>query len=268
MRILFALTTVVIMLSYDEFQNLYRLGEYSTKTSASQYSGLDLDWVLAQSQLLATAARQPLNRPTNSSIASDLGNEVLLGDNAPPHLNPAKNNKQPPSQRISPDNSDVGDPSLPADGIRVSYREDEEFSDEEAVAKADCNFALSSPLRQNLDSDVNFLSHSVEISDNFYFQDVLIRDEPPKAPAARGKKRWQMTDLPCGMNDKEAWRKVLIPTVYWYLGNKRDVWIYDDDELASDLGRIISAVYPSSLRQEVTVEGPIFRIVSIISFSI
>jgi hypothetical protein len=88
-------------------------------------------------------------------------------------------------------------------------------------------------------------------------------DEPPKAPAARGKKRCQMSDLPSGMNDNEAWRKMLIPTVYWHIGNQRDVWIYDDDVLASDLETIITAVYPSSSRQQVTVDGPIFRIVSI-----
>jgi hypothetical protein len=88
-------------------------------------------------------------------------------------------------------------------------------------------------------------------------------DEPLKAPAARGKKRWQMSDLPHGMNDNEAWRKMLIPTVYWHFGNQRDGWIYDDDKLASDLGKIISAVYPSSLKQRVSVDGPIFRIVSV-----
>jgi hypothetical protein len=92
--------------------------------------------------------------------------------------------------------------------------------------------------------------------------------EPRKA-AARGKKRWQMSDFPTGMNDNEAWRKVLIPTVYWHLGNQRDVWIYDNNKLCSDLEMIVSAVYSStSSRQQVIVDSPIFRIVSIFYFYI
>ena len=77
-----------------------------------------------------------------------------------------------------------------------------------------------------------------------------------------------MSDLPRGMDDNEEWRKMLIPTVYWHFGNQRDIWIYDDDDLASDLRKIISAVYPSSFRKKVTVEGPIFCIVSRIFFNV
>ncbi|KAN0107017.1 hypothetical protein V8E52_010576 [Russula decolorans] len=114
-------------------------------------------------------------------------------------------------------------------------------------------------MKQIPSSDVSCLPSLIEISDDYDIQDDFIMDEPPKA-AARIKKRWQMSDLPRGMNDNEAWRKMLIPTVYWHFGNQRDVWMYDDDQLASDLGTIISAVYPSSLRQRVTVDSPVFRI--------
>lgn len=208
-----------------------------------------------------------------------------MDDNTLPRLHPAKKNphrfqppsKQPPKQS-SPETFDLSDSPSPADNnipkiqvdppaIEVWNRDDEEHSDEEAAAGAERHFMLSSPMKQNPDSDVGCLSSLVEISDDFNIQDDLIVDEPPKAPPVRGKKRWQMSDLPRGMNDNEAWRKMLIPTVYWHFGNQRDVWMYDDNELASDLGKIISAVYPSSLRQRVTVDGPIFRIVSIL-FSI
>ena len=70
------------------------------------------------------------------------------------------------------------------------------------------------------------------------------------------------------MTDNEMWHKMLIPTIYWHFGNQRDMWIYDDNELASNLGEIISSVYPSYLRQHVTVDSPIFRIVSISFFYI
>jgi hypothetical protein len=223
---------------------------------------------------------------------SDLDNEVLVDDNSPPHLRPAKNypyNFQTPSKQQpnwnapetpeTPNALDCSDSPMPADAnipmirvdspsVEVKDRYDE-FSDEEAAAVAERDFALSSPMKPNRSSDVSYLPSLIEISDDFDIQDDLIVEEPPpKAPAARGKKRWQMSDLPHGMNEHEAWRKMLIPTVYWYLGNQRDVWIYGDDNLASDLGKIISAVYPSTLRPRVTVSGPIFRIVSLFFFHI
>jgi hypothetical protein len=194
-------------------------------------------------------------KPTAATIRpSDLDNQVLVDDNTPPRLHPAKNTShgfRPPSKQVD----------LPT--IEVTYRDDEESSDKEAAAGAERDFTLSSPMKQNLNSDVSWLPSLIEISDNFDIQDDLIVNEPPKALAARGKKRWQMSDLPRGMNHNDAWRKMLISTVYWHFGNQRDVWLYDDDELASDLGKIISAVYSSSLRQWVTVDGPIFRIVRI-----
>ena len=284
------------MLSFEEHQILFHLGEYSSETSSLQYGGLNPDW--ARPPYSEPLARRPLNPPANpfkplsaapTTRPSDLDSQALVYDNAPPRLHPVKYNShgfQPPSPRPpkqnlpeTSDDSDVSDSLPPSEAntipetqvgpptIEVKDRDDEDLSDEEAAAIAERHFTLSSPMKQIPSSDVSCLPSLIEISDDYDIQDDFIMDEPPKA-AARIKKRWQMSDLPRGMNDNEAWRKMLIPTVYWHFGNQRDVWMYNDDQLASDLGTIISAVYPSSLRQRVTVDGPVFRIVSILFFCI
>jgi hypothetical protein len=284
------------MLSFEEHQILFHLGEYSSETSSLQYGGLNPDW--AQPPYSEPLARRPLNPPANpfkplsaapTTRPSDLDSQALVYDNAPPRLHPVKYNShgfQPPSPRPpkqnlpeTSDDSDISDSLPPSEAntipetqvgpptIEVKDRDDEDLSDEEAAAIAERHFTLSSPMKQIPSSDVSCLPSLIEISDDYDIQDDFIMDEPPKA-AARIKKQWQMSDLPRGMNDNEAWCKMLIPTVYWHFGNQRDVWMYDDDQLASDLGTIISAVYPSSLRQWVTVDGPVFRIVSILFFCI
>ena len=102
-------------------------------------------------------------------------------------------------------------------------------------------------------SDVSYLPLSylpllIGISDDFDIQNDLIMDEPPpKASAVRGKKQWQMSDLPNGMNNNEAWHKMLILTVYWHFGNQRDVWIYEDDELVSNLRRSLPCTLKSTV---------------------
>jgi hypothetical protein len=92
-------------------------------------------------------------------------------------------------------------------------------------------------------------------------------DEPPKAPMARGKKQWQKSDLPHSMNNNEAWCKMQ-STIYCHFDNQQDVWIYDDDKLAFDLRKIILAMYPTFLKQQVLIGSPIFCIVSIFFFYI
>ena len=43
--------------------------------------------------------------------------------------------------------------------------------------------------------------------------------------------------------DNEAFWKVFIPTVYCHLGNKHDIWIYNNDELTKDLQKVFSTLY-------------------------
>lgn len=79
----------------------------------------------------------------------------------------------------------------------------------------------------------------------------------------KGRKRYQQTDLPSGMNDNEAFRKIVIPTVYWHMGNQVDIWVYGDEWLRGALETICSAIYTSAQMQKVEINGPIFSVVSI-----
>ena len=104
---------------------------------------------------------------------SNLNNEVLLDDNVLTRLHLAKKNshgfqpplKQPPKPNLfkTSDNSDVSDspPSVDTSTpkiqptIEVANQYDEELSDEKVAAVAEHHFTLSSPMKQDLDSDVN-----------------------------------------------------------------------------------------------------------------
>lgn len=188
------------MLSYEEHQTLFRLGEYSPVTSSSQYGGLNPDWIRPQRPqppYSEPLARQPLNPPAKSfkplsatatTRPSDLDNKVLVDDNTPPRLRPARNyshnfqtpSKQPP-KRNAPETfnaSDLSDSSTSDDAnflitqvdpptIEVKDRDDDELSDGEAGAAAERNFTLSSPMKQNLGSDVSYFPSLIEISDDF-----------------------------------------------------------------------------------------------------
>ena len=79
------------------------------------------------------------------------------------------------------------------------------------------------------------------------------------------KKQYQMSDLPSGTSDNEAFCRIFIPTVYWHIGNQRDIWIYHDDWLASNLKKILSGVYTLPL-EEVVVNSLIFCIVCILLY--
>ena len=103
-----------------------------------------------------------------------------MDDNAPSHLHPAKFNShgfQPPSQRPpkqdppkTSDDSDTSDSLPPSDAntvpeiqvnlptIEVKNRDDEDSSDEETAAAAERESTLSSPMKQDLNSDVIYLS--------------------------------------------------------------------------------------------------------------
>ena len=89
-------------------------------------------------------------------------------------------------------------------------------------------------------------------------------EEPIKAKS-KIKKQYQMSDLPSGTSDNEAFQRIFIPTVYWHISNQWDIWIYHDDWLAGDLKKIFSGVYTLPL-EEVAVNSPIFHIVCILLY--
>lgn len=120
-----------IMLSYEQHQLLFRLGEYSSEMSSLQYSGLNPDWV-RRPPYSEPSARQALNPPakpykpfsaTATTRLSELDNQVLVDDNAPPRLHSARNHSNgsfqpPPPKQNLPDTSDdldISDSPPPTD---------------------------------------------------------------------------------------------------------------------------------------------------------
>ena len=92
------------------------------------------------------------------------------------------------------------------------------------------------------------------------YQNLLAEVKP--GPSNSKKRLFQVSDLPSGMNDKEAYHRAFIPTVYWYLGTQCDIWVYNNKEFCGVLKTILSAVYTSATKANVTVDGAIFGVVS------
>ena len=74
------------------------------------------------------------------------------------------------------------------------------------------------------------------------------------------------------MNDGEAFRKLVIPTIYWHIGNQDDVWVYSDGWLIDSLKEIFAVVYTSAQVKRpgwiIQVDNAIFQVVLIELFSI
>lgn len=77
------------------------------------------------------------------------------------------------------------------------------------------------------------------------------------------KKKYVQADLPSGMNDDEAYRRKVIPTLYWLMGAQKDIWVYGDEWLRASLQTICSAIYTPTQMTKVEINGVIFAVVSI-----
>ena len=96
-----------------------------------------------------------------------------------------------------------------------------------------------------------------------HYQDDLIVGENVKVATKGRKLKFKPTNLPSGMNDNNVFRKMVIPTVYWHMGNQKDIWLYEDAWLSKGLKSICSAIYkPAQWNQKIEVDGPVFGVVS------
>ena len=85
----------------------------------------------------------------------------------------------------------------------------------------------------------------------------------PSMPEAKAKKtKHQLTDLLSGVNDNKAFHRLLIPTIYWHVGNQHDVWFYDDDWVIGTLNKVCLAIYTPANKPKVDSDGVIFGLVS------
>lgn len=74
------------------------------------------------------------------------------------------------------------------------------------------------------------------------------------------------------MKDGEAFRKLVIPTIYWHIGNQDDVWVHSDGWLIDSLKEIFVVVYTSAQVKRpgwiIQADNAIFQVVRIELFSI
>ena len=72
--------------------------------------------------------------------------------------------------------------------------------------------------------------------------------------------------LPPGCQDNGAWHHIFIPTYLQYLAGRdsdKDAWAVNDDEALSVQQRIWDFVYGDKVPHIITVEGPVFGLVSV-----
>ena len=119
------------MLTYNEHQLPFLIGEYSSKTTSFGFSGLNLKWVSLQP--LSSSSTHQLVKPLVKSVAvrpSDLYDEMIMINNTPPSFK-AKNNshlavpqpKKAPTIGYVEDSKieiDVGPINIPVPSIQVN----------------------------------------------------------------------------------------------------------------------------------------------------
>ena len=152
------------MLTYNEHQLPFLIGECSLNTTSFGFSGLNLKWVSLW-PLSSSSTCQPVKPPVKSVVVrpSDLDDEMITINNIPLSFK-AKNNshlivpqpKKVPTISYIEDSEieiDAGPINIPVPSIQVNERYDEEEGDEGIfkMANAKHDFVLSSPVKRKAD---------------------------------------------------------------------------------------------------------------------
>lgn len=80
------------------------------------------------------------------------------------------------------------------------------------------------------------------------------------------KEKYTNANLPPGCQDSGAWRRTFIPTYLQYLASRdsdTDAWAVNDDEGVSIQQKIWDFVYGDKIPHIITVQGPVFALVSV-----
>jgi hypothetical protein len=80
------------------------------------------------------------------------------------------------------------------------------------------------------------------------------------------KEKYTNAHLPAGCQENGAWRRIVIPTYLQYLASRdsdSDAWAANDDEGISIQQRIWDFVYGDKVPHIITVQGPVFALVSV-----
>ena len=80
------------------------------------------------------------------------------------------------------------------------------------------------------------------------------------------KEKYTNANLPSGCQDSGTWRRTFIPTYLQYLASRdsdTDAWAVNDDEGVSIQQKIWEFVYGDKIPHIITVQGPVFSLVSV-----
>jgi hypothetical protein len=80
------------------------------------------------------------------------------------------------------------------------------------------------------------------------------------------KEKYTNAHLPLGCQENGAWRRIVIPTYLQYLASRssdNDAWAVKDEEGVSIQQKIWDFVYGDKVPHIITVQGPVFALVSV-----
>jgi hypothetical protein len=132
--------------------------------------------------------------------------------------------------------------------------------------------ALSSPIKggKRLSSAVKYRSVYLNHFLTIILQAIvkLEHTTPPptdKRVVTGRKEKFTNAHLPRGSQDNGAWRRIFIPTYLQYLASRdseKDIWTINDDEAIPIQQKIWDFIYGESVPHIITVQGPVFALVS------
>lgn len=88
---------------------------------------------------------------------------------------------------------------------------------------------------------------------------------PPTAEKRGRKEKFTNVHLPLGCQNNGAWRRIFIPTYLKYLASRdteKDTWTINDGDAVPIQQKIWDFVYGESVPHIITVQGPVFALVS------
>ena len=83
------------------------------------------------------------------------------------------------------------------------------------------------------------------------------------------KEKYTNAHLPPGSQDNGAWRRIFVPTFLQYLASRKtdgDAWAASDDDGVSIQQKVWNFVYGGKVPHIITVQGPVFTLVSVLIF--
>ena len=93
-------------------------------------------------------------------------------------------------------------------------------------------------------------------------------EDTSKHSSSVTKKKFSKDDLPPGCTDDNMWRRVFLSAVAHFASTYNNPWAILTEKLLSVLQEMWDTVYGDRIEHTVTVNGPVYRLVSAIHSSV